>query len=143
MLRYLACCVSVGLISTLIGCMPSGPKMYEVKGKVTIKGQPAKGARLTFQPVDASIQAASGVVDESGNYKLYSGIEGKPGALPGQYKVVLLPDMSGGDPSQRYSGAKGPPKMDDKVIPKEWQDSTTSPKTVDVKAGINEINIEL
>lgn len=126
--------ISLFSVAAFLFFMPgcdSKPPVSNVTGKVTIKGSPApEKTRVTFEPVGAG-QLATGMVDASGNYKLYYGNEGLEGALPGSYKVVLSPDSSGSDyMSGKPSGVPGVPSAG--PIPKEYLTGSTSPLTVEV-----------
>jgi hypothetical protein len=145
MLRLMSSCVLFGVVGLcLAGCGPGGPKTCTVKGKLTIKGQPGKGVGIAFAPIDSKSQLASGATTADGSYELFTGNKGIPGAMLGKYKVVLSPPAAAAaDPSQRYTQGGGPAKIDDSLVPTEWQSAATSPKEVEVKAGANEINIEL
>lgn len=137
------------------GCdSSSGPKVHPVNGKLTIDGKPPSGVTITFHPVDASGEAASGRVDEQGNFKLYSGNQGREGAAIGKYKVVLTQTtaasagaadyMKGGPKKGRDStGGAAVPGMPAATFPKEYMSATTSPKEVEVTSGTNEITIEI
>jgi hypothetical protein len=127
----------------IVGCGPSGPKTYAVSGKVTIKGQPATDVSITFQPVESTGQSASGRVGTDGSYSLFTGVQGKPGAMVGKYKVVLSGGGTQVDPSERYKKGGGPPKPAEGPVPKEYTSGATSPKEVEVKPESNTINIEI
>jgi hypothetical protein len=77
----------------LSSCSRSG-SLHPVRGKVLVKGVPAKGAVVTFHPKgeDASItaQRPSGVADENGSFTLMTG--SKPGAPAGDYMVTVVWD---------------------------------------------------
>jgi hypothetical protein len=130
--------VAVALLA-VAGC-DSGPKVYSVTGKVMIAGNPApENTRVNFEPVGGG-ESAAGMVDASGNYKLYYGNEGREGAMPGKYKVFLAPDAS----SEAYmsgpvSGIPGMPGGG--PIPKEYLSGQTSPLTVDVPASNTTIDV--
>jgi hypothetical protein len=150
-LAVLVCCM---LVFTG-GCdSSSGPKVHPVNGKLTIGGKPPSGVTITFHPVDASGEAASGRVDEQGNFKLYSGNQGREGAAAGKYKVVLTQTSAGTESgnymkAEKKSGARssssgpGVPGMPAATFPKEYMSATTSPKEVEVTSGTNEITIEI
>jgi len=121
------------------GC-DSKPPVSQVTGKVTIKGNPApEKTRVNFEPVNGG-ELAAGMVDASGNYKLYYGNEGREGAKPGSYKVFLAPDAS----SEAYmsgptSGVPGVPSPG--PIPKEFLSGKTSPLTVEVPESDTTIDV--
>lgn len=130
------------ILAGVIGC-DSGPTYYPVSGKVSIKGTPApEGTRVNFEPT-AGGELAAGIVDGTGTYVLYSGNQGREGALPGSYKVYLAPSsdsdayMTG--PAGGPSGAPGIPSAG--PIPKEYLQSSTSPLTVEVSEGENSIDV--
>jgi hypothetical protein len=121
-----------------------------VKGTLTINGQPADGLTITFSPTDPAKPAASGPV-KNGAFELFSGVQGKPGAVPGKYKVVL--SKAGGADSDAVkasympgskSGAKtsAPPKQE-LGFPQKYAVADTSDKEVEVKSGSNDIKIEI
>ena len=127
------CCV------WLAGCGETGPSTVPVKGTLTIDGQPANNVQITFSPIDASLPAASGQVT-NGAFELFSGAQGKPGAAPGKYKVVLAAQATADDAA--YSGQGGPPKQE-LPFPKKYTSAETSDKEVEVTAGSNDIKIEI
>lgn len=130
-------------LAMAVGCGGKGLNTYPVTGKLTVKGQPAKDLRITFEPVAAGVEPAAGVLDPDGTYKVFSGIKGTPGAMVGKYKVVITPDMSKVDMSAAYTGAKGPPKLPESPVPTEYSSAKTSPKEIEVKAENNVIDIDI
>ena len=139
---------AVSICIFLAGCGSSGPKTYSVTGKLTINGTPAKKVQITFAPSDGSDNPpASGTTDDSGTYRLYSGVEGKEGAMPGTYKVVLRSleadganymqsDQSSGNTAPGTPGGGG-------AIPKKYATAATSDKEVTVKEESNTIDIDI
>jgi hypothetical protein len=144
MLRYSFLLLGLAFVSLVIGCGDQGPAMYPVTGKLSIGGSAPQGVSLDFHPL-GSQQPASGVVDAQGNYTLYSGIEGKQGAEPGKFKVVLR-QISGGTMEMYQQPASGtasaPPKVE-LSFPEEWASPETSPLEVEVTSGSNKIDIEV
>jgi hypothetical protein len=129
----------------LAGCGDTGPATVNVKGTLTIDGQPANNVTITFAPVDSSLPTASGPVN-NGTFELFSGAEGKPGAVPGKYKVVLA--ASAGDPeadAAAYApGATGgPPAAPEAPFPEKYSNAGTSDKEVEVTSGSNDIKIDI
>ncbi len=137
----LSCLALASLWIVAVGC-DSKPKLYPVSGSVTIKGSAAPDkTRVNFEPVDGG-ESAAGMVDASGNYTLYTGNEGREGALPGSYKVFLAPDASSEDyMSGPPSGVPGVPSAG--PIPKDYLAGSTSPLTVEVKETDNSIDITI
>jgi len=66
------------------------PKLYAVKGKITVKGQPIAGAQVSFQPADPKSEArgATGITKEDGSFVLGTYQTGD-GAVEGDYKVIV------------------------------------------------------
>lgn len=139
----LVCCGLLGL--SLLGC-DSGPGTVSVSGKVTIDGEPApEGVRVNFEPTGAEGETATGVVDASGNYTLYTGSQGHEGAMPGQYTVYLSPPPEGGEAymSEPGSGSGVPGVPGPGPIPPEYISAQSSPEKVEVTSGDNTIDIEI
>jgi len=115
-------------VSALVGCgsKPTG----SVSGKVTYKGAPVTSGEVQF--IDsAKGKGASGKLDGSGNYTLSGQLEA------GTYKVYLQAPT----PEQLPPGqvSKRPPFN----VPPKYQDPGQTPITKEVKAGKNEIPIDL
>ena len=139
---------TVALCLLFAGCTESGLKTVPVKGTLTIDGQPANDVMITFSPLDPKLESASGQV-RSGAFQLYSGSEGKEGAMVGKYKVVLAPTgaAASGDMSSMYKDAEGTkgsqapkPKLS---FPEKYTKAETSDKEVEVTSGSNDIKIDI
>jgi len=133
----------LALVLVAVGCGPGGPKTVPVTGKVTIGGQPANNVSVSFIPEDPSLPTASGSV-QNGSYTLYTGVEGKPGAVVGNYKVTLA--SQGGMGAEAYKKASeggGVPGVSDLPFPAEYADPTKTPLKKEVKAGGGTIDIEV
>lgn len=144
--RRLSLVFSLGMISMLIGCGEGGPAMNAVTGTVTIGGQPAADVLVTLQPTDSSMEAASGRTGADGSYTLTTGVQGKPGAMTGSYKVVLQPQSSSSMDEAAYAGGgdqSAPPAGPESNIPDEYRSAETTPKQVDVTSGANTIDIAI
>lgn len=80
------------LISVLSSCSKSKqPKTYPVKGSVFINGEPAKGAIVTFVPVNREQNPdliAQGVVRDDGSFAMGTPQAGD-GVPPGEYQVGI------------------------------------------------------
>jgi hypothetical protein len=130
----------------LAGCGDSGPKTYPVTGKISIGGNPPSGVSVTFHPVTEGNEAASGQVNDQGNYTLYTGIDGKQGAMPGRYKVVLTQVAGASAATYEQGGGAargGIPGTPPRTFPDDWGSAQTSPKEVEVKTETNQIDIEV
>lgn len=92
----------------VVGCPgggSSGPdfldRLAPVSGTVTVGGQPAEGATVTFLPDQPECEPASGRTDANGSFTLVTLASGASmdslrGAVPGRYRVtvswILTPD---------------------------------------------------
>ncbi len=77
-------------IATCGGCNP-GERLYPVSGTVTVNGQPAAGAQVTFYPAGQSglhVVPSTGIVAADGTFTLST--NGKAGAPAGQYEVTII-----------------------------------------------------
>ena len=88
-MRKLIGCVAPALVLACASCGESDP-IYPVRGKVTYKGLPARGAVVSFYPRGAAGQQPTslGLVREDGSFELVCGPRGK-GAPPGDYDVLI------------------------------------------------------
>jgi len=86
-------CFIVLISFTVLACKPDTAedtppdygKLVTVKGTVKIKGKAIPGVVVTFLPPKWA--ASNGETDADGSYTLQTA--GKPGALPGDYKVAF------------------------------------------------------
>ena len=149
-----ALCVSTAVVILGCGGDNSGlARRYKVTGKVTYKGAPVSQGSITFEPTKPPIPEghfASGTIKD-GFYTLSTSGD-DDGALPGDYKVIILAtdlDMtdlakkSGGmihqgdkDYQKAVQGAKS-------LIPAKYNKGETSGLTATVETSSKEINFEL
>src|SRR5207248_2752857 len=113
----------------LTGC-GGGKKMGTVSGKVMYKGQPVTAGEVQFYIPEKGL-GSSGKLDDSGAYTLAGSLEA------GSYKVYIQPPI----PEQLPPGTA--PKRVTFDVPKKFQDVKSTPLTKEVKAGSNDIPIEL
>jgi len=131
--------IALGIIT--VGC-DGGIAVQPVKGKLLLEGNPApENTRVNFTPVGEGL-AASGVVDAEGNYELFSGSDGLPGAVVGTYKVSVTADASSAD-YMDASPRGGVPGVVTGPFPKEYTSEFTTPIQKDVVEGENTIDIEI
>lgn len=139
---------AIALVLFVAGCGDGGlPKLYPVTGKVTLKGEPLASYTVSFVPTKGE-GGASATTGVDGTFSLES-LDGRPGCQIGNYKVVIMP---GGDAMQAMMkdlaknmkpGPKGgPPKFNSKV-PEAYSSASTSPKSVEVKAEPNVVELSL
>ena len=155
-MRFLIFALFSAILFSTAGCGPGQTSVYSVKGTLTKGGQPLGNVHLMLSPAEAGDRPFSSAdVGPDGSFELKCS-DGRMGAAAGSYKVVLadrvtddgMADMKGAmEKMQGKSG--GPPDMSkmmaEKVapFPSEYSDPKTSPKTVEVKAEDQILNIEI
>ena len=155
-IRFQASLFQRGFRNAAAGCLclflmaagcggPSGPQ-GTVHGKVTYQGNPiSTGSTVSF--LSDTGGAASGTVAADGSYQVRS-MNGDQ--IPaGKYKVLINPP-SGPEmtPEQAMNASmankeKGQGPAADPTIPDQYRNIAATPANYEVKAGDNEINIEL
>jgi len=113
-------CIALCASVMLSGCGPSKPPAYPVKGKVSGGTGSLAGVIISFSATDENGTHSSGVINEDGTYELKT-TDGRPGAVPGKYKVVLalgaasmesaMGGMSKDPPKSGSGGPGGMPRM--------------------------------
>lgn len=96
--RWSAWTYASGLVIVLAGCQGSSPlaPTCEVKGQILLAdGRPLTSGRVTFVSEDGSSPPASGEVGPDGGFSLTTRVVGD-GAVPGDYKVRVEPDLPPG-----------------------------------------------
>ena len=138
--------VVLTMVVLIAGCPAGGPATVPVKGTLTIGGQPANDVTIGLVPAGSTTPGASGKV-ENGSFQLFTGREGKAGALPGKYKVVLAYTPAASSAADKYKvGAGGrtskptPAKL---PYPEKYQNADTSDKEVEVVNGSNDLKIDI
>lgn len=139
----------VPMLVFVLGCGQSGPTTVPVKGILTIAGQPANNVQISLIPVDTKLEPATGNV-EGGAFTVFSGNQGKPGAMVGKYKVVLQATSSGAEAAKQMygagaaAGAKSSAAPEIKApFPDKYKDASTSDKEVEVTNGPNDLKIDI
>jgi len=142
-MRNLASFLVVGVLLAGSGCGDAGPakpKLYPVSGKVTVAGKPLADCNITFKSTSTQGLGYGATVAADGSYSL-AGTDGRPGAEPGKYKIVLMaPGLAMKDAMMGGAPGGGPPVVA-KPFPDEYSDESTSPQEVEVKASSNSIDI--
>ncbi|MCS7238567.1 MAG: carboxypeptidase-like regulatory domain-containing protein [Thermoguttaceae bacterium] len=136
------------LMLVFAGCGSGGVQLGQVRGRVTMDGQPLPNVIVTFTPVGGGM-ASTGTTNAEGYYELVCP-QGK-GAVVGQHKVSVrsqqgaggqAPEVRSDDPAYQYGGeasqAAAPPP---EKIPARY--NVNSQLVFEVKPGLNEINLEL
>jgi hypothetical protein len=139
----------------IIGCGPGGPATVPVSGKVTKGGQGLPN--ITVSLIDAknpNAPSAAGTTDSTGAFTIaLAGAVTKNGAPAGSYKVVLtgggtapIAGTEGSKP-QGYGQSGGAGGSTAPVLEtpydKKWGNYETSPQTVEVKAGMEPLDIKV
>ena len=142
---------AVAIAFGLSGCGPAvtpKPKLYSVKGKVTLKGKPLTGCTLLLVLIKAAPGADDscfGELDSDGGFDLWSSSL-KPGAALGKYKVTF----SGGDGESADEKMKA--TMDGSALakmkkgtpyPKIYSSFSSSPKEIEITSTTSDLLIEL
>lgn len=126
------------LLASVLGCGqasgPALPKLYGVSGILTIGDKPAPDIAVQLIPIDTKSEArpAAGTTGTDGRFVMST--NGKLGATPGKYKVVLGAFTSSKPLSHeeyaKISGAgvktKGMPKPKT-PFPEAWTRPSSSP----------------
>ena len=87
-------CLGGSLLTAGCGSDGGAPPTVKVHGQVTCDGQPLTQGTVSFLPVDKTLRPATGELDAQGRYEL-SSFRAADGAMPGEYKVVVVSLKSG------------------------------------------------
>jgi hypothetical protein len=146
-MRSLAAGLSILMLFTAAGCGSgsAGPanrkKTVPVSGVVTFNNAPLEGATVTFSPgTGASGNAAFGVTDETGAYKLTT-YELNDGAVPGSYQVTIAkqaaaertPDPVNEEDYRPPEETEATPAKVIPLLPPKYASPASSGLTADVK----------
>ena len=144
------------ILISCTGCGSGQASVYSVKGKLTKGGTPLGEVHLMLTPDGADSRPFSSAdVRADGTFELKCS-DGRMGAAAGSYKVVLAQmvtndGMAGMKEAMAKMQGQGGSKPDMSkmaggnvaLFPREYSDRKTSPKTVEVKAEDQTLNIEL
>ena len=84
----LVCCAMVLAVAWIAGCSGgTRPELGQVRGTVTLDGQPLAGATVLFKPEEGG-RHSRGVTDTTGQYELIY-IRDIKGAKVGPHKVII------------------------------------------------------
>jgi hypothetical protein len=136
---FMQCVCPIALMAVAIGCGPGGPATVPVSGKITIGGQPANNVSISFIPETAGAPTASGTAT-NGTYTLYTGADGKPGAVVGKYKITLAAQAGSDEAAYRAGKAPGTAEL---PFPADYTDPAKTPLTKEVTAGGGAIDLEI
>lgn len=125
------------LVATWAGC-GADASLAPVSGTVTADGQPVQGGVVTFTPIQSEGtvgKPAVGEVGANGTFQLGTNAAGD-GVVIGRHRVLYSAPTPDAAPAEEGKHAEAPPASPyEGLMPKEAE--------VEVKAGSNEIDIEL
>jgi hypothetical protein len=101
----------VGLLTGLLGCGQSGPKLEPVSGKILKDGKVMTNVSVSMVPERAGI-AAIGTADSSGTIAVQT--NGRSGAMQGKYKIGVTEPTRPMTPESLKSGSPPPLSFDRK-----------------------------
>lgn len=104
------------------------PTTVKVHGAVTCDGQPLTKGSIAFQATsDTTLRPATGELNEDGTYELSSFQRGD-GAMPGEYKVVIVSLKSG-------PTLENPNQPEVSAIPEKYTRAETTDLTASIPTG--------
>ncbi len=117
------------------GAATDGPERADVKGTVTLDGQPLNGATITFMPADNKGRVSGGTI-ENGNFS----ITGEFGATLGVQTVrINWQKPTGKKVKDEDSGNEF--DVTEEAIPAKY--NTQSQEKVTIKSGPNEYKLDV
>ncbi len=120
--------------STIVGCgTPGPPPTAQVKGKVTLKGEPVKVGQIYFVAPEKGFSANT-ALSATGEYSISSDLP------PASYKVFITPPRIEKPPKP---GEQAPSTSADFKIPDRYQTETMSGLTAEIVAGPNTMDFPL
>ncbi len=129
--------------SLLLSSCSGSAALNPVKGKVLLKGQPIKGAVVTFHPKggnEVTAQRPAGVTGDDGTFALTTGT--KDGAPAGDYTVTVLwlkaPEAPKGGKKIVINTEAADADSED-LLKGRYADRARSALTAEVKSGANEL----
>ena len=133
--QFLSVCFLL-MLGTGCGEEVTGPPLANVTGKITWKGKPLSGGVVILAPVgETSGWGANARTSESGEYKLSEGKTGRPGVLPGTYRIVIshriMPDGSEVPANDRTPPMESPAR---ESLPPEYSDKQKSKLRITIPA---------
>lgn len=132
-------------------------QFFPVVGRVTMNKQPLDGYfQINFYPMEESSNpVASAILDEDGSFELTSGSMGQVGAMPGEYRVVVVmleeseesfrlidPDSGKIKINPKDGGTIVPPDPDP-PFDKDYSGRETTPQRAVVGKTNNQIDFDL
>jgi hypothetical protein len=125
------------LLVALAGCNSNDPKIVEVTGTLTYKGNPMPNVLVTFSP--ESGRPSWGQTNENGEFKL-NYAKGQDGALVGKHKVWVMMRQTSTVPGAEPGRPAGLSKDMTEFLDKYSQDKST--KEVKIDKNTKEVKLE-
>lgn len=131
---------SIALIALAVGAASCSKKdeRNPVTGKVLYKGDPIKGAVVTFHPkgeTDPAVHRPNGMTGDDGAFALSSGLG--EGAAVGEYVVTIYWPKASEQPAKKFSTEPPPDPVDG--LDGRYADMNKSTILVEVKSGKNNL----
>jgi hypothetical protein len=101
----------VGLLTGLVGCGQSGPKLEPVSGKILKDGKAMTNVAVSMVPEGSGV-AAIGTADSAGTIVVQT--NGRSGAMQGKYKIGVTEPTRPMTPESLKSGSPPPLSFDRK-----------------------------
>jgi hypothetical protein len=119
----------LSLWMAIAGCGSRGDGLVEVQGEVSLGGAPLTTGVISLRPApgNETPHHPTGLIDSQGHFRIYT--SGQPGAPPGQYRVVVFATEPLADSKQAHPG------MPRSIIPKRYNDASSTPLAMDVVRG--------
>lgn len=134
------------LVCCLTGCGSKGP---EIRGTVTLDGQPLPEARVTFEPAsDIQLPSKFATTDAAGKFEIPLDEDTGATLPPGQYKVTVSkvvvregakvsPEMEGDMEQLKAMG------MVRETVPARYTRTAETPLSAEIKSEPNDLKLEL
>lgn len=120
------------LLAALTGCGGSGlPGVVPIRGKVVYQNKPLTTGTVLYSPVADSGRQARGELQSDGTFTLTT-LEANDGALPGEYRVVILAYAPHpGEPGRGDVPADAPPPKIERgfIVPEKYTTPEETPFT--------------
>jgi hypothetical protein len=124
--------VSIGSLVLLSGCGPADG-LADVRGTVTLNGEPLANATVEFQPLEPGQSPSSAKTDESGNYRLMFTLSAV-GVVPGKHRITI-------STAETCFDDEGGEYESDELVPAKYNRDSELQRTVE--SGRNRIDFDL
>lgn len=143
-LRWGASLLSCVAIIFTTGCQ-RGPRFVEVRGVVTLDGQPVAQTAVTFSPIETGAEPSVGITDEKGQFQLATA-HGNQGAREGKHRVIVtrydMVPLAPGEQAPSGDIAMEGHRLE-WIVPKRYAFPDQSKLEVDVREGMPPVTLQL